>query len=216
MSFLDTKEAWDNHYRRERSRQTYPDETLVRLLKTVLKNNPSLTDQILMDYGCGSGRHIPLYEDLGFSIIRGTDMSTQSVELCRTLYPDHTFTTIEKESGVDEVHIPLEDSSAGVVVLWGVLHYNSTGMRKSILKEIQRILVPGGFLLGTLRSHRDTHLVQNEDIRGTDYHTFDEKETKDMLGEYFQDLKLGHMERSLLDHLDQILAHWFFMAEKKL
>lgn len=196
-------EQWNTHYDRKKSVLAFPDENLVRLLAT--RGNTGK----LLDYGTGSGRHIPFFLEAGFTEIIATDISERSLALVQERFSDPRLKTCAARAIFD-----LPDASLSVIVAWGVLHYNSLADSQILLREFQRLLEPGGLLLGTLRSHRDTHLKHNADLPGIEVQYFDERAARTLLDETFSATRLGHMERTLMGDLDRVIAHWIFESRK--
>ena len=111
----------------------------------------------------------------------------------------------------NQFELPLSDESLDVVVAWGVLHYNPAAMRTNMLREISRILRPGGSFLGTLRSSRDTHFTANPDMSDAEIVLFSKKEATDLLKDYFCDVRMGHAERIPVGSTKRV-SHWMFQA----
>jgi len=202
---LPNRSAWDRHYGRSRSVQDYPDENLVRLLK----KHPG---QSGLDLGCGSGRHISLLRDCGYSAIHATDVSETALELCRKRFRYALFHPLDARMlKKNHFEIPLPEESLDTVIAWGVLHYNPDEMIASMLKEVMRILKQGGRFLGTLRSHRDTHFKNNPDMDGANLKTYTRPEAMDLLKDYFADVSLGYVERIPVGSKYRV-CHWIFDA----
>lgn len=200
-----TREAWERHYGRQKSRQHYPDENLVRLLSQ-LDSGPAL------DLGCGSGRHLKLLHETGFAPLYGCDTSETSLEISGEICPSAKLFRIQPEAENNGFHIPLPDRHSQVVVCWGVLHYNSDPLVAAMLNEVCRVLRPGGVLIGTLRSVGDSHFRENPDMDGAAIRFFDEGDARELLGRYFDSVELGYAERSPVGALDQRVCHWIFRA----
>ncbi len=201
-----THKTWDEHYKKEKSVQLYPDENLVRLLRPLTKG-PAL------DYGCGSGRHLQLLQDLGYSPVYGMDWSENSIEMCRNLYPETQLSVIDSSAlSPESFRIPLEDHSLSVVILWGVLHYNPHDLALKMVRECARVIKSGGYFLGTLRSSKDTHFSSNPDMNGASMHLYDQASAADLLSPSFSHFELGHITRTPVGSLDRLVAHWVFRA----
>ncbi len=242
-------EVWNSHYLRPESKQSYPDESLVRLLRTLPSGPPQLDAQLspesggiksreekqttggkssadggptdrgetgrhpdhrfALDFGCGSGRHIPLLLESGYTV-NGCDSSKNAIEHCSSLYPAASF-SVSKDFSVPTSGAP--DGLYDVIVCWGVLHYMPTLEAKKLLSVLTRALRPDGFILGTLRKDSDTHFKHSA-VSGSSIYLSSEQDLNLLLGEEFSNFEYGYMERTPLGKLDQIVAHWFFRARK--
>ena len=93
-----------------------------------------------LDFGCGDGssaeyitKHYPEYEYIGL------DISTVSLDVARQRYGErYQFVSY------DGVNMPFEDNSFDVIYLACVLHHIEPEDRPHIIKELIRILKPGG------------------------------------------------------------------------
>lgn len=202
MSNYGQKSTWNEHYKKTASWQLYPDENLVRLIK---KLNPK-KDSVL-DFGCGSGRHILLFQNEGFQRIEACDTSIESKQVAERFSVQ--FQYIDSDS-----HIPYKEDSFSLIVAWGVLHYNSKTQQKTLLREFCRMLRNDGMLFGTVRSHTDTHLKTVSDVRNAEVQFFTEKEARALLGEFFETVEMGYTERTELGKLEYRISHWFFACSQ--
>jgi ubiquinone/menaquinone biosynthesis C-methylase UbiE len=210
--------SWNEHYTKEKSVLVYPDENLVRLLRSYLKDQDNPNKLIAVDLGCGSGRHIKLMGELGIHKIIGFDTSYNALAICRKMYQ----ALLMQAQGE---HIPIKDNAVDIVVSWGSLHYGRKKSTHGMLMEISRILKKSGMLFGTLRTNRDTFLKRGkhlgEDTWITDHKEVDntivsfysEEELQSSLSNY-RDFRYGIMERSTTGDIETIISHWFFWAKK--
>ncbi|MCP4133831.1 MAG: class I SAM-dependent methyltransferase [bacterium] len=202
-----------------RSILSYPDENLVRLLKKSLAVKEGASqDRVVVDLGCGSGRHLRLLEELEVPYIVGVDASLNGLKISK-----------ENRSSLliqgDNKKIPLKDNTADIIIAWGSLHYDDKDLFPAMLKEIHRVLKKGGCLLGTLRSVRDSYLRRGKhlgnnvwetdlnDINGTTVSFYSEEELQSSFN-IFSNISYGFMERSLLGDMDRVISHWVFKALK--
>lgn len=212
---MDTRE-WDEHYRRERSDLSYPDENLVRLLKKHVLSPETAARFRAFDLGCGGGRHLRLLDDIGISRITGLDASFNALALAR----NHTRANLVCG---EITRLPFNDESADIVIAWGSLHYSGKDDLPVMLSEISRILSRGGHLFATLRSSRDTHMKKGthlgddtwrtgvDDISGAiaSFYTEDEMASAFSI---FAEFRYGLMERTLVGDTATLISHWVIRA----
>ena len=217
------KESWVHYYKTKSHKQKYPDENLVRLLQNLPRG-------AALDLGCGRGRHLALLKDLGYDPIYAADISAEALQESCQNFPFAQAVELNLEFPLESENcstqkssssfspllplLPLEDSSLQVILGWGVLHYNPPEIVENILCEIQRLLCPGAFFVGTLRADSDTHLKMNKDLKRGAWQFYNEQECRKLLERHFSTVKLGYMERSPLNALEQRVCHWFFTACK--
>ncbi|GBF49279.1 putative S-adenosylmethionine-dependent methyltransferase [Leptospira ryugenii] len=200
-------EVWDKHYQRGKSKLSYPDENLVRLLARIQTTKP-----LALDFGSGSGRHVPLLEELGFQV-EIADASLVSVANLKNTFPE------AKIYHTPNPPLPFQRECYGLIVSWGVFHYNKRDVANQMVSELKESLVPQGYLLGSVRANTDTHLalqdgkMQLEDLQGGYAETYSEEELRGLLSG-FADVQLGYSERTPLGKLNERICHWFFLARK--
>lgn len=210
---MNLRTPWNRHYQTEKSRQLYPDENLVRLLAAARSElNPERASAL--DYGFGSGRHLHLLQEMRFGRIAGCEISDVACEQGRQSFPEMDLRLVT-EADINEADskLPFDDESFDVIVCWGVLHYLSDSGRIRLLEEFARLLTSPGLFVGTLRSNRDTHFAHS-DVSDASMTLFSEDDARTLLGRFFKDVELGHMERTPIGKLDQRIAHWFFRARR--
>ncbi|MDA3900789.1 MAG: class I SAM-dependent methyltransferase [Spirochaetes bacterium] len=202
---------WNKHYDRDRSLLGYPDENLVRLLAEYTKNNfPENLNAI--DIGSGSGRHVPLLQEFGFTSIVATDISENSARILKN-YGIFSVQCSTSDS-------PFRDDSFDAAICWGSLHYDTEKGVNQQIQEIHRILKPGGFLFGTFRSEQDTYfnrkqklsdhtwIVSLSDLDECTVTYADEKYLTSLFSE-FNSFECGYMERTRLNTKAKIAHHYF-------
>ncbi len=214
---MSSEAAWEKHYTRDRSLLIYPDENLVRMLKSFLTENPS-EDPVALDLGCGTGRHLRLLRELGIARALGVDSSFNALAAIAGL---HDVMLLQG----DALRLPFMDASIDIVVAWGSLHYSTKENSASMLAEIRRIMKKGGRLFGTLRNERDSYLrrgahlgdntwsIETKDINNAVVSFFSEEELQQVFGA-FDGFEYGVMERSALGDAHALISHWFFRAVK--
>ena len=209
--------SWDGHYGSAKSELFFPDENLVRLLKKWMAPGGT-ADPVAADIGCGSGRHLKLFHDLGIAQTIGTDISHRGLVTCRKNF---SSPLVQNDSRA----LALKSSSLDIAVAWGSLHYAPKDELPVMLEEIRRALKKNGRLFATLRSSRDTFLKKGRhlgndtwitdlsDIKGSIVSFYAEDEVRKAFS-IFSSFSIGLIERTIMGNLDQVLSHWVIDAEK--
>jgi SAM-dependent methyltransferase len=146
-----TQERWDDVVaswrmtRREETLRAYSDAVngalLRRWLPEVSGGRVLKTD--LFDEAVGQGLY-PLFRSLG-AAVAGVDISRAVVDAARRRYPD-----LEAATG-DVRSLSHEDGAFDVVVSNSTLdHFESVAEIETALRELRRVLTPGGVLIVTL------------------------------------------------------------------
>lgn len=98
---------------------------------------------LVLDAGCGNGRHIPELEKGGAEVV-GIDQSEKLIECARKKYSGRTLLV------GDMRQLPFPDASFDAVFAFASLpHLPTKHARKQALSEIIRVLRPGGLFGGT-------------------------------------------------------------------
>lgn len=201
---INTKQIWNEHYTKSKSKLIYPDENLVRILSKINLSGKAL------DFGAGSGRHSILLKSYGFDVT-AVDYTENSIAQIHEI--DKTIKTFV----VSNLPYPFLDNEFSLIVSWGVLHYNSLDIAKKMISEYKRCLSPNGVLVGTVRSSKDTFLkasqntIGADDLKGANIYLYDLDTVQELL-ENFRDIQIGYMERSPIGKLEDRICHWIFQA----
>jgi len=94
----------------------------------------------ILEIGSGMGENTKLLLDFGFDIV-ATDISPKSVKVMNNLFSEHANFSAEV---ADMEKLPFNDGSFNVVCSAGSLSY---GDHDTVLNEIHRVLMPGGFFI---------------------------------------------------------------------
>jgi ubiquinone/menaquinone biosynthesis C-methylase UbiE len=126
---------------------------------------------VLMDFGCGTGRFARFFSEQGMSVI-GTEITSEMLAATRRA-------GVPKNSSfllTDGLSIPVVDASIDMIWCCAVLRYSLFSDRESyqkIAKEMRRVLKPGGSVVN-LEMHVDTDpQTFNEDFEAAGFVTSD-------------------------------------------
>jgi len=100
------------------------------------------------DIGCGIGHLEPYLAAQGMSP-RGVDLSPESIRLARRDFPDFKFEVADLRA------LPFEDESLAGVVCWYSLIFLPPDDRPAAMRELFRVVKPGGYLLTGFKAGDD-------------------------------------------------------------
>jgi SAM-dependent methyltransferase len=200
---VSSQSVWDNHYTRERSRQQFPDENVVRILR---KNFAGKRLAMSLDLGTGSGRHLPLLAE-HFETVVACDFSRESLRLAAS----------DKVRCVQAAlpSLPFVAEAFDFVLCWGVLHYLKASALAPAIAAIQEILKPGAGVFLTLRSDQDTHLalqLRKGDLAGGHARLYSREEALSLFGR-FAHIDYGFIARQPLGE-EGLVAHHMLFARR--
>jgi SAM-dependent methyltransferase len=201
---MSNRQVWDNHYGRDRARQQYPDENVVRVLKKYYAG-PAEKRRAL-DLGTGSGRHLPVVAE-HFSSLFAADFSEASLQLLPK------GASAKAQLALPE--IPFAAATFDFVLCWGVLHYLVTETVPDAISEILRVLKPGGRVFLTLRSDADTHLqrqLQTGDLASGHAQLYSKPAALQLFAG-FTETQYGYIARQPLGE-EGLVAHHMVLAQK--
>ncbi|MDU4962351.1 MAG: class I SAM-dependent methyltransferase [Sporomusaceae bacterium] len=99
-----------------------------------------------IEFGCGEGHEVRALAKLGFKVT-GIDISPTVIQRNKTITPDDLCVDYVVGDITDLRAIGIEDGTFDFALDIGCLHMMSESIdRSSYLKEIKRVLKPGGFL----------------------------------------------------------------------
>jgi len=144
---------WDALHRQSRFRPRYPNEHVVRFLRSLqVESSSGGLPVSAVDIGCGGGRHTVLLADLGFAVA-GTDISSESLEFTRAALVGAGHQARLVVAPMTE--LPFEDATFEVAISYGVFYYGTSADGRQAVAELHRVLKPGGRAFVVVRSDRD-------------------------------------------------------------
>jgi SAM-dependent methyltransferase len=113
----------------------------------------------VLDLGCGPCKSPPhLVEREGMRLV-GLDCNREAIDFCRELFPNERFEWLDVRNDTYnpqgklepvQVRLPVEDRSCHLVICVSFFtHVGTLAIAEHYLREIFRVLSPGGFLFST-------------------------------------------------------------------
>ncbi len=106
------------------------------------------TGKTVLDFGCGSGASAVIAIKLGAERVVGIDLDEDRVDIARLRVRDYGFSDrIEIHRATDTTRLPFDSATFDVVLAQGVIEHIHYRERSAHLREMWRLLAPGGNLL---------------------------------------------------------------------
>ncbi|PPB53314.1 class I SAM-dependent methyltransferase [Campylobacter hyointestinalis] len=116
---------------------------------------------VILDLGCGAGRHTKLLAENGF-IAYGCDYSQSGVEVAKLLIKQSNLTANLRVASASD--LPYENEKFDGIICWGVLEYIDLNSIEKASEEIYRVLKVGGKVLINVRNVEDYRYKNGEKI----------------------------------------------------
>lgn len=109
--------------------------------------------RLVLDLGCGNGRHVIALSDLGFMVL-GLDISRTGLELTRQWLGESELDASLLQADTRD-RLPLADNSLDGILSTQVIHHALLEQVLLAISEIHRVLKPGGvaFVSVPCRAH---------------------------------------------------------------
>jgi len=230
------EETWNNAFESGSYNLASPDDYVSNFVKTLPDGKTAL------DLGCGLGRHIPVLRNK-FGLTIGIDISDKAILSSRNIishsssnssFHSSSYSSVASLVKGNMLTVPFRDNSFDLILAWRVIHIGKSSECRQTIDELYRLIKPGGKLLASIRSAKNTlcHLgerngekleertfrLNEEGIAGAVYHFFDEKDVTD----YFSRFKINLLKETELEHTSYTesateFKNMFFIieAEKK-
>jgi len=140
---------WNEIYRKGRGKYSYydilrPHPDMGRVIKVFKKRGVGR----VLDLGCGAGRNLWFLAKAGFSV-SGIDAARSGLRIARDFLKKNKLRA-ELTAGDVYKRLPYPDKSFDAVVSVQVLQHSDEAGIKRAIREIERILSPGGLIFITL------------------------------------------------------------------
>jgi ubiquinone/menaquinone biosynthesis C-methylase UbiE len=168
------EKVWTNHSKEQweenKTGHEFSDGDLFRVKLLSLEGVEKV-----VDLGCGGGLWRKLF--LGFDYT-GCDQNASMIEHAKKRFPDTSFVVSNGET------LPFDDGSVDLVWTAAVLQHNRHNRKSEVVKEIRRVLKPGGYYFCTENTFREDNY----------HHTFRNKSFSEDLDDGYSFTKSGWEE----------------------
>lgn len=137
-----TKKRWDHIY--TKGNRLDIDESIPKIVALFKEANVSR----VLDLGCGSGRHTIYLAEKGFNVY-GIDISDVGVKTARSWLHKAGLHAVLMTGSI--VELLYEDNFFDGIICVKVLHHGRIESIQKAIKEMERVLKPGGVIFVTVR-----------------------------------------------------------------
>jgi SAM-dependent methyltransferase len=135
---------WDKIFKERGKYFTKPQKDTPKVVKLFKKKGIKK----VLDLGCGSGRHLVYLAKQGFEVY-GFDISKRGIEIARDWLKNEELKANLKVGSIYK-KLPYKDNFFDAIVSVRVIHHAKVKSVRKLIKEIERILKPGGLLFITV------------------------------------------------------------------
>jgi len=139
---------WDKIFKKYGKVFTKPQEDIPRIVKLFREKGV----QRVLDLGCGSGRHAVHFAKYGFEVY-GIDIAPIGIKMAKDWLKKDGLKANLKIGSVYK-RLPYKDNFFDAVVSIQVIHHAEIKTIRKAIKEIERVLRPGGLIFITVRKRK--------------------------------------------------------------
>ncbi|MBI2356880.1 class I SAM-dependent methyltransferase [Candidatus Dojkabacteria bacterium] len=142
------KYIWEKEYSTRKALPSSNTNNPSSSLRYFLHDYPNINKDLAVDIGCGNGRNAIFLHNQGFKKIVGYDISEEAIKQGKSEVAKLGLDgSIQLKAQNLSITLDIEDKSADLVIDMMTLHSLSKETRDSCVKEIKRVLKPGGYYL---------------------------------------------------------------------
>lgn len=140
----DPTNAWDTIFKQRGRVFGEPHENMPHVVQTL----KDLGATKVLDLGCGTGRHLVTLAKSGF-LVTGLDISREAIKASGEWLASENLHADLREHDMTGP-LPFEDGFFDAVVSIQVIHHAVLATITAIVREVTRVLKPGGFVFATV------------------------------------------------------------------
>jgi ubiquinone/menaquinone biosynthesis C-methylase UbiE len=203
--------TWEDIFKKRGKYFFKPHPQMNKVIKLLKKEKVSK----VLDLGCGSGRHAVLLAKKGFDVY-GMDVSQSGLKLTKKWLNELYLKARIKNASCYE-KFPYKDNFFDALITVQVIHHARLKDIKTCIKEIERVVKPGGIVFITVTKNKmkhratkvkviapRTYVMLDGNEKGVPHYIYNKK----LLKEYFSNFKI--LDISLDD-----TGHYCLLAKKK-
>lgn len=163
----------------------------------------------ILDAGCGQGQDSRFFAGKGYEVV-GIDFAPEGIQKAVEKTPDELSEKVQfLQADLTEL-LPFKDKEFDVVHSHLAAHYFSSEQTKVLIKELARVLKPGGVLTLLLNSVHDSEYGKGEKIED-DYFLVDGIKKRyfsaDSLKEFLEDFEPSILDESGETYKDRAVGN---------
>jgi SAM-dependent methyltransferase len=205
---------WDKAYKKGDNFLFYPHEEIIRFVSRHIRKRRNIAEfedvfespvpARILDVGCGIGRHVKFLDEYKLDAY-GIDLSPHAIAEAARLFELQGLSHLKERVGVAGVdNIDFSDGFFDFAISHGVFDSMHFDVAQAGMKEMQRILKPGGMMYLDLISGDDSahdssfdgeEIVQADHEEGTIQSYFSVKKIEQMIGDGFAIVELDLIQR---------------------
>jgi SAM-dependent methyltransferase len=136
---------WDKIFKRYGKVFTKPQEDIPKIVKLFKKKGVKR----VLDLGCGSGRHVVYLAKHSFDVY-GIDIAPEGIKIAKDWLKEENLKANLKVGDIYK-KLPYQNNFFDAIISIQTLHHARIEKIRRLIKEMERILRPGGLIFVTVR-----------------------------------------------------------------